>query len=133
MQCRLVSRSGVTLANVTIVNVDETVSYAHTHKTPDGVQEVDHVIINPGSAKPAHDMSTRIIGKSVVDDGVRLAIGGGSAHGVYRGMAVAFLSESGRTIQRGEIREVRERTSFANREGNLDSTSEIARVVVNPA
>jgi hypothetical protein len=133
MQCRLVSKSGVTLANVTILDVDEKVSYAHTHKTPDLVQEVDHVIVNPGYAKPVHDMNTRIIGTSVEDDKVRVAIGGGSAHGIYPGMEVAFVSESGRTIQRDKIRELRERTSFARWAGTLDSVREVARVVVNPS
>lgn len=133
MGCRLVSKSGVTLGNVTIEDVADTVSHAHTHKTPDQIQEVDHVIINPSQAAAAHDLSTRIIGMSGVDDGVRLAIGAGSAHGVRRGMEVDLVRESGRTIERVTITEVRERTSFARWKGTQDAAREIARVVVNPS
>jgi hypothetical protein len=133
MGCRLVSKSGATLGHVTIEDVGDTVSHAHTHKTPDGIQEVDHVVINPAHVAAAHDLSTRIIGMSVVDGGVRLAIGAGSAHGVQRGMEVDLVSESGRTIQRDTIKEVHERTSFARWKGTHDAAKEIARVVVNPS
>lgn len=132
-QCRLVSKSGVTLGNVTIQDVEATVSHAHTHKTPDQIQEVGHVIINPGYAPAAHDLSTRIIGVSHGDGGIRLAIGAGSAHGVRPGMEVDLLRESGRPIQRVTIREVRERTSFVRWQGTEDAAHEIHRVVVNPS
>jgi hypothetical protein len=133
MQCRLVSKTGATLGNVTIEDVADTVSHAHTHKTPDQIQEVDHVIINAAHAPAAHDLSTRILGISVVDDGVRLAIGAGSAHGVRPGMAVDLVRESGRTIERVTVRDVHERTSFARWEGTQDAVREISRVVVNPS
>jgi hypothetical protein len=133
MQCRLVSRSGATLGNITIEDVEATVSYAITHKTSDQIREVDHVIINPSQVAAAHDLSTRIIGLSAGDDGVRLTVGAGSAHGVRRGMDVDLVRESGRTIQRVTIRDVHERTSFVRWKGTQDAAHEIARVVVNPS